>query len=529
MAKVAQPERVLDTTEVRKLSQLVEEATRSTREGAKRFVEPAEGTLDRAKSRRHHIIFGRRGSGKSSLLIKAASELTIDRRPIVMVDLEEFKGHTYPDVLISVLIRTLIEFEKWLSTAGINPATKKSFWERLFGSVPKRPALKKQLVSNLTSDLAGLRKELEYLLYSPDEADHATKSESHKDEHANVGGKVSAGGQSLKAEASADAFQGTHISETLETKYRHTKIATLQRNIIRYKNFFSRLAEISGGASFLFLDDLYHIPRRDQAHLIDYFHRIAKGSDVWLKIGTIRHRTRWYVYGDPPIGMKLGDDADEIDLDVTLEKYDLTRKFLLRILDGLCQSAGVQLSDVLAEGARDRLVLASGGVARDFLTIFRRSIDVARERVERKGEQNRGARIGAEDVNLAAGEYDKFKREDFERDTQANDRDRLLGVLAQISKFCLETSNTNCFLLAKDAEGEFVANLHELVDLKFLHQARSRVTVRDEPGRLYEAFMLDLSQYAGERMKRGLDLVEFWKPDAADALRKKKLVLSLAS
>jgi len=82
-------------------------------------------------------------------------------------------------------------------------------------------------------------------------------------------------------------------------------------------------------------------------------------------------------------------------------------------------------------------------------------------------------------------------------------------------------------LLPKGVEGESVASLHELVDLKFLHQARSRVTVRDEPGQLYEAFMLDVSQYAGERMKRGLDLVEFWKPDAADALRKKQLVLSL--
>jgi hypothetical protein len=492
MAKGAQAERVLDTAEVKNLSRLVEEATRSTQEGAKRFVEPAESTLDRAKSRRHHIIFGRRGSGKSSLLTKAASELTIDRRPIVTVDLEEFKGHTYPDVLISVLIRTLTEYETWLSTAGINPATKTSFWNRIFGAVPKRPALKKDLVTSLTNELAALRKELEDLLHSPDEADHARKSESYKDEHTNVGGKVTGGGPSLKAEASADAFEGSHVSETLETKYRHAKIAALQRNIIRYKNFFSKLAKISGGSSFLFLDDLYHIRRRDQAHLIDYFHRIAKGSDVWLKIGTIRHRTPWYVYGDPPIGMKLGDDADEIDLDVTLEKYDLTKRFLLRILDGLCQSAGVNLNAILAEGARDRLVLASGGVARDFLTIFRRSIDVARERVERRGEQNRGARIGAEDVNLAAGEYDKFKREDFERDTQANDRDRLLGTLAQISKFCLETSNTNCLLLVKDVEGEFVGNLHELVDLKFLHQVRSRVTVRDEPGQLYEAFMLDV-------------------------------------
>ena len=138
-------------------------------------------------------------------------------------------------------------------------------------------------------------------------------------------------------------------------------------------------------------DDLYHIPRKDQAHLLDYFHRIAKGSNLWLKVGTIRHRTRWYVSGDPPTGMKLGDDADEIDLDVTLEKYDLTKRFLLKILK-LCQSADLDLPSILAEGARDRLVLASGGVARDFLTIFRRSIDIARERLQGRGVLNEGPR-----------------------------------------------------------------------------------------------------------------------------------------
>ena len=97
---------VLDSPEVAKLERLVEEATRSTEEGVRRFVEPASGTLDRATSRQHHLIFGRRGSGKTSLLRKAATDLTVDRRPIAFVDLETFKGHAYPDVLLSVLIET---------------------------------------------------------------------------------------------------------------------------------------------------------------------------------------------------------------------------------------------------------------------------------------------------------------------------------------------------------------------------------------------------------------------------------------
>jgi ABC-type molybdenum transport system ATPase subunit/photorepair protein PhrA len=37
------------------------------------------------------LVFGRRGSGKSSLLRKAAADLTVDRRPIAFIDLETFK------------------------------------------------------------------------------------------------------------------------------------------------------------------------------------------------------------------------------------------------------------------------------------------------------------------------------------------------------------------------------------------------------------------------------------------------------
>ncbi len=104
------------------------------------------------------------------------------------------------------------------------------------------------------------------------------------------------------------------------------------------------------------------------------------------------HLRPLYVFGNPPYGMKLGDDAEEIDLDVTLEKYDLTKNFLLRILGNFARDVGLHVDAFLTDGARDRLVLASGGVARDFLTIFRRALDIARERIAR-GEMTRGERI----------------------------------------------------------------------------------------------------------------------------------------
>jgi hypothetical protein len=159
---------VLDRPEVESLVILAEEATRSSKEGVKRFIEPAQGTLRRAINKRHHIVFGRRGSGKSSLLRKAAADLTVDRRPIAYVDLETFKGHTYPDVLLSILLSALKEFNQWLKTAAIHPATRTTFWQKLFGSRPNRPAYNRVQIQSLSEDFTRHINNLQAQLHSSD-------------------------------------------------------------------------------------------------------------------------------------------------------------------------------------------------------------------------------------------------------------------------------------------------------------------------------------------------------------------------
>jgi hypothetical protein len=269
----------------------------------------------------------------------------------------------------------------------------------------------------------------------------------------------------------------------------------------------------------LFLDDLYHIRRRDQAQVIDYFHRIGKGNRLWIKIGTIRHRTQWYLHGDPPVGAKIGDDIHEIDLDLTLEKYSLTRGFLSKILDTFLGESGVQQDVLLTDGAIDRLVLASGGVARDFLGILRRSILIARER----GETARGPKVGVEDVNGAAGEYDSSKREELSRDT-LDERQQLEEEFARIGRFAKDQSNANVFLLDKNLPDSEIAPIEELVDLRLVHRVRTRVTIPDRPGKIFEAYMLDVSQYTAARKKRELEIIEFWRTDATDSIRRAGLI-----
>lgn len=511
---------LLNSPSVEALEVSIEEATRSTEEGVKRFIEPAQGTLSRALAKRPHIVFGRRGSGKSSLLRKAVADLTVDRRPIAFVDLETFKGHSYPDVLISILIQTLERFAQWLDSAAVNPANKTTFWQKLFGTTPKRPPFDKARTKELSRRLVNEVVDLKRVLLEEDSVATETRNVSSESAEGNaeVSAKVAAGPAELGGETSTSAKKSTEAS--VSERFTRSKLDLLHRRIIEYQKIFRDLAALSSGDSYLVLDDLYHIRRADQPRVVDYFHRLGKSSNLWIKIGTIRHRSSWYVNGDPPIGMKIGDDGDEIDLDLTLEKYQQAKDFLSRILKGFFDAAKLKIDDILTDGALDRLVLASGGVARDFLGIFRRSIGIARNRAAGA----RGPKIGVEDVNAAAGEYDQYKREELSRDTFEEDEQPIEYEFAKIRQFCLESANANCFLIDKDAQHLLFDRVEELTDLRLVHKVRSRVTIPSRPGKAFEAYMLDVSQYTASRKKRELEIIEFWRADSTERLRRVSLI-----
>ncbi len=223
--------------------------------------------------------------------------------------------------------------------------------------------------------------------------------------------------------------------------------------------------------------------------------------------------------------MKLADDCDDIDLDITLAKFEIARRFLLQVLDLIINEAGIRGHDaILADGGVVRLVLASGGVARDFLSIFRKAVDVARER----GRMYRGDRVNAEDVNVAAGEHEPSKRDELRRDT-LEERQVLEGALRDIVNFCV-TNKANCFLVEQDAPIRSNPDvLGELADLRFVHVVNSRTTVREKPGKLFTAYMLDISQYTGERLRRDLEMISFWKKSELDKIRRSKYVLPVTS
>jgi energy-coupling factor transporter ATP-binding protein EcfA2 len=512
----------LNSSQVDQLLVLCEEVMRATPEGAHRFIEPAPGVLSRAKSKQHNIIFGRRGSGKSSLLRKVAADLTVDRRPIAFVDMETFKGHSYPDVLISVLIKSLQEFKKWIDGAAVTPATKTSFWQKLFGTKPQRPPFNKAKTQALSVKLAKLIADLVEQLRAPESATKQVKKNTAVEDNVTLeaAAELKAAGNSLKTKAKV-ATKANSAAEEQSTYVSH-KIEYLHQHILSFQNFFQELSLLSDGPSFLILDDLYHIRKSDQPKVVDYFHRIGKGNGMWLKVGTIKHRSQWYQHSDPPIGMKLGDDAKEINLDISLEKFETLRDFLRKILNNLmAEVPPLSINDLMNRTAIDRLIVASGGVTRDFIGIFSGAISQAKNRPH---GDSRGPKIGAEDVNRASGEYDPLKREEFKLDTDS-DRELLEQAFQDVATFCTEKSKCNVFLVSQKLKGPVREAVDQLIDLRLIHPVKSRVTLKTgAKGELFEAYMLDLSQYTAARKVPNFQMLDLSASETSEAVRKGSLV-----
>lgn len=507
---------------VDELATVVEEGTRANKGNIDRFIEPAEGTLRRSLSKWHHIVFGRRGSGKSSLIYKASDELSREGNPVALVDLEPFKGHQYPDIIISVLLATMTKFSQWVNNK-VNRDEGHNVWYTL--GFKKSYSQDTKNLKQLNILINESIEELVDQLHLVDRAQLKKVLIDEVSEHLDASVKAGAQNSLALAEIAITEALGKSKSSELQEEFKRDKKEYLLRKILDYRKIFTELHRIGGRDSYLFLDDLYHINRTDQADLIDYFHKIAKGNNLWIKIATIRNRTTWYSHTPQPVGMKIGDDADEINLDLTLEKFSTTRDFLTTILDRYIADKNAPNLDLLiTDGGLDRLVLSSGGVTRDFLGLFRRSIDEARERLKRsQGDHHRGDRIGAEDANLAAGNYGDVKKEEFQRDTP-EDRKILEDIFSNIRKFCLEVTKMNIFLIDQEDTSYENEIIKELIDLRLLHQIKSRVTVSTMPGKIYRALLLDVSQYTGERARRDVEMLDFWKDINKDKLRRSRLI-----
>lgn len=270
---------------------------------------------------------------------------------------------------------------------------------------------------------------------------------------------------------------------------------------------FRRFGEVSGLRLFVFLDDFHYVSRRDQPEVLDLLHGSLRDCDAWLKVASIRHLTRWY-QPSPQMGLQTGQDADVIDLDVTLQDPLRAKVFLEDVLSRFAIHVGIPaLWQLFHPQALDRLVLASGAVPRDYLVLAAAAIRRARSRPNAR-------QVGGQDVNNAAGEAAQVKVGELEEDL-AGSGDLSASTLAafqQVRRFCLEDTKWTYFKIDfrdKEKRSDEYSIFHSVVDLRLVHLINPSVSHESRAGERFEVFMLDLSQFSGQRLKKNIQVLDF--------------------
>lgn len=428
--------------------------------------------LQDAKARQNHAIFARRGCGKTLLLHHSSRTLETGMKSIYL-NCEDFKRHSFPNVLIEILVSIFREMDRNITG-----------W---FG----RKRRSKKIIQDIILKLGELQK-------SADIFDQQVRQKSVSEGSAGFNAGVDV--EHLKLGFKEDAKESDEIERSFSLH--REKLQELDRWLPELKDnirtFFSLSTDVQ--AIIIQIDDLYHLRRADQAFVVDYIHRLCKDLPLFFKVATLRHASTLYLDRDgQPIGAQERHDYQPINIDYTFSDFAKTRNQNNAILEQFGMKAGLKPEEVRSlfrgEGF-SRLVMAGGGVPRDVLSLFLQLLnDVVIES---------GGKIGKDEVRQLSRQNFEQKIEELKQDSKTDEQDDLIKGIYIIRKFCLDRK-TNIFLIEEkmlQQNDAWRALIYRLLDYRIIHNCATALTHKSLEG-TYQAFAVDIGCYAHLRKLEG--------------------------
>lgn len=440
--------------------------------------------LQDAKSKQNHAIFARRGCGKTLLLHHSARGLRPELKSIYL-NCEDFKRHSFPNVLVEILSSIFRELDKNISG-----------W---FGKKRKLKVIIKDILAKL-----------EELHVKADSQEEDIKSKNTAENLSGYDAGVKIKDITLGKKASGKESQEVERS----FKVHHQKLQELDLWLPRLKENLRELFDASSTVKGIILqiDDLYHLKRTDQAFVVDYVHRLCKDIPIYFKIATLRHSSTLYVDRDgQPIGAQERHDYQPIDIDYTFSNFSKTLQQNRAILVQFGAQAKLSEAEVMGlfkgEGFA-RLVMAGGGVPRDVLSLFLHLMSEA------------SGKIGKDEVRLLSRTNFEQKIEELKQDSKDDEQGELIKGIYIIKSFSLE-KKINIFVIEEkllQQNDALRALIYRLLDYRIIHSCATALTHKSAEG-TYQAFAVDIGCYAHFRKLEG----RFTEIDIADTSAKERM------
>jgi hypothetical protein len=477
-----------------KLRKIIHESLRVQKGGADavEYIDVSNALSD-ASARQNHAVFGRRGCGKTLLLHKTRQALPSEIKAVYL-NCEDFKRHSFPNVLIEILDALFRELQK--------------HFKGWFGK-KKRSA---DLIAQIRAELNRLRSQEDHQQTQFRVADRSGQKAS-----GSLAMKAPAQGAEISANLGANQWSDTEV----EQKYSRNqdKLRDLDMLLPRLKEKLGEIFQLSSTVKSVYLeiDDFYHLSRPDQPFVMDYIHRLCKDLPLYFKVATLRHATTLYAdRKGQPIGAQERHDYQPINVDFTFADFRQTADQNRAILRAFGQSVDVdetEINELFKGQGFDRLVMAGGGVPRDFLSLF---IEIVEKVQPPKGD----GRIGKDDVRTLSRAVFERRIEELKQDSEGQEQDILLRGIYILREFC-EARQTNVLLMSEavlQKNDRIRSLLYRLLDYRIVHTAGSALTHKSQPG-TFHAFMIDIGCYAHLRKLQG----KFEEIDPSDHKAKERM------
>lgn len=476
------------------------------------------------KTSANHIIYARRGCGKTTLLLKL-QEKNNYFVPICF-DCEKMND-SYNDIILTIIKdlinKIIIELIKTRPKIKILS---------LYSVMKKRNEYKKLMVNanSIYYTAEKLLQENEIQEYEQNTSIRTKKKNEVINEakcNTFINGSALLNSESVinKICCKIDSCIGIeYTSKNYNEEIEEKENVLLSKNKITIKKeklvndfsqaiieFLSIYREITKKAVYLFLDDFYQIQKTKQPYILQYFHNLAKKT---------RNRAFCFNTVSLPNGLKLNIDGEntfssnndysEIIIDYPLSEMDKLELQLLNIIEKLQDKdkKHFTVEDIRSFFNKDEtlkyLIMASGGIPRDFMTVFSYSI--------REAINQSKTIIDKQIVYDTVRELKKDKEESIGKDTELS-KSIIQKAQDIIQEEIVDGLKTNVILYPIDKiTTEHEVLLSNLVNLRYLHLIKENI-VSENRKKECRAYLVDMTFYGYKKRVPGFDIRQFWIRD----------------
>jgi hypothetical protein len=490
------------------------------------YVDPF-GHVSNLEKPVNHLIIGRRGSGKTSLLIKVREELSKKNHTLIFIDFQRIRNLDASKILIKVLLELLDKIildieqkEGWL------PLSK-----RINNSLKRR--VLRLIKKNFNEEIQGYLNFLKFdeIYYTADYLKNQLKKIEKIDEGAKITRKIKT--ETQNQHTSKNKFKSTLLSELdilpfLKTKidysfeleaeqstgHAYSEIVESTRLYSCYEAtklyqeeviaLITKYYSANNKTVYLFLDDFYQVKNNQQPYLFNFLHEISKETPTnsfSFNTCLVPNRFKLNFEGERILSHK--DDFSSLNLDRDFDDLEENKKILLKILCGVDQELNLN-SDLINKLFNDtnvlnNMVLASGALPRVFLDVFVLMVRLSKAEGERK--------IHNKVFHEAISHLRKGKEELIEEEAELKP-EIIKELVKEIEEEIIKNKKTNIILYPRSMFDKHERVLVTLFNLGYLHRIKEEE--KNEKG-IFIPIMLDMTfTHGGKSFPPGFKAIKFW-------------------